>query len=364
MKLSLIRAPAVFAPILLSACLGACTQKPAAAIHAASTSSEAGTVIVQPQSVTAHYPAYGQVEPIALLPVRAVEAGMVSTMRVVPGSRVRAGEALATLTGPEIQSLLTSREGALHSARAQLAAAERSLAIERQQLGAQLSTEQAVASAQSAVAAARAAFETARAQLQTAQEMSTLRAPEAGTVLAVNAAEGERVMAAQPVLTLQTKNGLRLRAVYYGLGAIHVGMTGQFEPAVGGSPALVKVAAVAAALGPDGGESVGLVPADPARLPASASQAWTSGERGTVKLNGATRSLIAVPTRALVLDRARWWVLVRSSKGLQRQAVVPGPTRGWETFIERGLSPGEQVVVQNAYLEFHRGISQRYTPPD
>ncbi|MHB8815239.1 MAG: hypothetical protein ACYDAE_18460, partial [Steroidobacteraceae bacterium] len=99
MKLSLIRAPAVLAPILISACVGACTQEPAAAIYSASTSSGAGTVIVQLKSVTAHYPAYGQVEPIALLPVRAVEAGMVSSMRVVPGSHVRAGEALATLTG-------------------------------------------------------------------------------------------------------------------------------------------------------------------------------------------------------------------------------------------------------------------------
>jgi hypothetical protein len=89
-----------------------------------------------------------------------------------------------------------------------------------------------------------------------------------------------------------------------------------------------------------------------------------SGERGTVTLTGATRSLIAVPTRALVLDRARWWLLLRTPKGLQRRAVVPGATRRWETFIEQGLSPGEQVVVQNAYLEFHRDISERYRPPD
>jgi RND family efflux transporter MFP subunit len=364
MKWSLRRAPAALAPILIAACLGACTKEPAAAIHPASTSAEAGTIIVQPQSVTAHYQTYGQVVPIALLPVRAVEPGMVSTMRVVPGSHVRAGDALATLTGAEIRSLLTNREGALDSAHAQLAAAQRSLAIERRQLGAQLSTEQAVASAESAFAAARGAFEAARAELQTAQEMSTLRAPQAGTVVAVDAAEGEHVMAGQPVLTLQTKNGLWLKAVYYGLGAIHVGMTAQFEPAAGGPPVPVKVAAVAAALAPDGGKSIGLVPADRARHVAPASNPWTSGERGMVTLDGATRSLIAVPTRALVLDRARWWVLVRSSKGLQRRAVVPGPSRGWETFIERGLSPGERVVVQNAYLEFHRSISQRYQPPD
>jgi hypothetical protein len=55
---------------------------------------------------------------------------------------------------------------------------------------------------------------------------------------------------------------------------------------------------------------------------------------------------------------------VQTRQGIHQQAVVPGPTHGWETFIEQGLSPGQRIVVDNAYLEFHRGISQRYTPPD
>ena len=74
--------------------------------------------------------------------------------------------------------------------------------------------------------------------------------------------------------------------------------------------------------------------------------------------------MMAVPTRALILDRARWWVLVRTPQGDRQQQVVPGPTSGWTTCIARGLSPGDQVVVENAYLEFHRRIAQRYTPPE
>ncbi|MGH8142505.1 MAG: efflux RND transporter periplasmic adaptor subunit, partial [Steroidobacteraceae bacterium] len=201
-----------------------------------------------------------------------------------------------------------------------------------------------------------------------AQQMQTLRAPSAGTVLAINAAEGERVTPGQTVLTLQTDNRLWLAAKYYGAdaAAIRVGMAGQFRPASGGAPVSVKVTAVSAALAPDGGESVGLVRTDDSRVPAGREPAapWLNGERGTVILSGPTRQLVAVPTRALILDQARWWVLVRTPNGVQTQAVVPGPTRGWDTFIEQGLSPGQQVVVQNAYLEYHRGIAQRYTPPD
>jgi cobalt-zinc-cadmium efflux system membrane fusion protein len=126
----------------------------------------------------------------------------------------------------------------------------------------------------------------------------------------------------------------------------------------------VTVASVSAALAPDGGESVGLVAAKPAAHRKKVPPPWLNGERGIVTAEDSTRSMIAVPTRALILDRGHWWVLVRTTQGDHRRAVVPGPTRGWQTFIEKGLESGQRIVVQNAYLEFHRGISQHYTPPD
>lgn len=365
--MSVVRARVALAAALSLPCVVACAQPSSTSRQAPSNASGAGTVAVHAQPVAQAFAAYAQVQPIAPLPVSAAEAGIVAQMSVVPGSAVTAGEALATLDGPEIESLLTRREGACRSARSRLAAAVQSLAIARRQFSLQLSTRQAVAAAQSAVAAAKAAFDTARSELRVAQQTRTLRAPSTGTVLAVNAAEGERVMPGQTVFTLQSTNRLWLAAVYYGVdaAAIRVGMEGEFQPAAGGAPVPVKVAAVSAAVAPDGGRTIGLVAMDPnvvaGRAPAAP---WSSGDRGTLTLTGPTQQLVAVPTRALILDRARWWVLVRTPNGVERQAVVPGPTRGYDTFLEQGLSPGQQVVVENAYLEFHRGISQRYAPPD
>ena len=324
----------------------------AAAGDGAPGAAETGTVTAEAQPVAEKFQAYGQVVPIALVSVRAAEAGIVADMRVVPGSPARAGEALATLTGPEIHALLVGREGAVRAARVRLLA-------ERRQLAGQLSTQQSVA-------AARAAFESAQAQLQVARDMTTLRAPSPATVIAVNAGEGERVGAGQIVLTLQASNRLWLNAIYYGeeAAAIHVGMRGRFQPAGGGAPVPVKVAAVSAALAPDEGESVGLFATGPHARDAASQPPWLSGEWGTVTLEGATHSMVAVPTRALIIDRGQWWVLVRTPHGDRRQPVAPGPTRGWQTFIRQGLASGEQVVVQNPYLEFHRGIVKRYAPPD
>ena len=149
-----------------------------------------------------------------------------------------------------------------------------------------------------------------------------LRAPVAGRVLALNAAAGERVAAGQTVLTLQAKGRLWLHATFFGAaaGAIHVGMRGRFVPAADPRPIPVVVVSVFPALGADGGEAVG--------LRATAGSPWRNGAFGNVSLDGPSRLVTAVPTRALILDRGRWWVMLHTPHGDRPQAVVPGPARG------------------------------------
>ncbi len=320
---------------------------------------DTNVVTVQTETVTNQFQAYAQVEPIAVLPVRAVQAGMVVGLEIVPGAAVQAGQKLAELGGPEIQGTLAQADAAVGSAQTNLLAAQRSLAIQRQQLVSHLVTRQMVLEAEGAAAQAQAAFDTAQAQLRALRQTITLTAPAGGTVLAVNASDGERVGAGETILTLQPADKLWLKAVYYGTdaAAIQTGMTGQFSPADGGEPMAVRVCTVFGALTPDGGESVGM-------LAATSSSSLLNGQFGTVMLNGPVQRLVAVPTRALILDQGQWWVLVHTTAGNHPQAVTPGPTRGWQTFIKRGLEPGADIVVESAYLEFHQGISQRYQPPD
>lgn len=308
------------------------------------------TLTVHPRQVAKTFQAYGQVQPVAVTQLRAVEAGVVKQL-MLPGEQVRAGQVLATLGGLQPQSLLAERRSALRAASIQLAA-------DRGKLADQLVTRQTVA-------ADEAAYEAARGRLQVVLQNLTLRAPAGGQVLAVDAGDGEEVAAGQLILTLQTTQPL-LSAAFYGAEAlsVHPGMNGRFQP-VSGAAISVRVRTVSLALAPDGGEQVWLFPVlSRENDQAVRSKSWRSGQWGTVTLVGATRLLIAVPTRALILDQARWWVLVRTPHGDRRQEVVPGPTSGSRTYILRGLKPGEEVVIENAYLELHRGISQRYAPPD
>lgn len=319
---------------------------------------ETKVVTVQAQIVTSQFEAYAQVEPIAVLPVRAAATGVITGLKIFPGEALPAGQKLGELGGPEIAARLAQDKAVVNSARESLINTRKSLAIQQDKLAAHLGTRQSLLQAESAAAQAQAALDTAQAQLRALRQLITVKAPIAGTVLALDIAAGARVGAGQTIFTLQPADKLWLKAAYYGAdaAAVQVGMAGQFTPASGGEAIPVQVSAVFGSLQPDGGESVGLV--------AATSSGWLNGESGTVTLNGSARSLVAVPTRALVLDQGQWWVLVHTANGNRPQPVTPGPARGWQTFIERGLEPGAEVVVENAYLEFHRSISQNYQPPD
>jgi RND family efflux transporter MFP subunit len=320
---------------------------------------DAGVVAARSRTIVMRFSAYARVEPTTLLKLNAPRDGIIKGMTVLPGEAVKADTTLGNLTGPTVAGLLAQRRSSVTAADAALTAAEKILAIARQKKAERLTTQEALYLAEADLAKARAALDNARCQLQSARESIVLKAPVDGIILAVNAADGEQVQAGRNILTLQPKGGLWLMAQYYGSDAlaVRIGMAGQFEPAQGGAAIPVKVRSIIGPVGPDGGQAVGLFATVPAPR-------WLNGEAGRVTLSGDKQTFVAVPTRALILDQGRWWVLVRTKNGNQRREVVPGPSEGTETLIRKGLEPGARMVVENAYLEFHRDVSRQYQQPD
>lgn len=328
-------------------------------LSSASAQTQAEFVTVQAKQMTTRLTAYARVTPTSTLLVNAAEAGVVSGLRVAPGTRIRAGELLAKLNGPGIQNLLLQDRANLNGAKTQMSAAQQSLAIQREQLKIHLSTREMVHQAVSVLAKAQAAVKSADAQLAAVEAMRTITAPASGVVLALNSRDGQLMQAGQPIITLQTDDSLWLVATYYGndLLSIHPGMTGRFTPSDGEPNIPVIVAALLPTATPGGGISVAL-------RAATRHAIWRDGESGMVALNGSSRMLPVVPTRALILNQGKWWVMIHTAKGDHAQQVVPGPSEGWNTFIEHGITPGTQVITTNAYLLFHSQITEQYQIPD
>lgn len=303
--------------------------------------------------------AFGQVEPVTLVPVAAAEAGIVGGLRLRPGARVHAGETLAHLKGPAIAALLAQSQASVRSAQAQRNTAVKLLAIAQQQLRTHMTTRQAVQEAESALAQSRVLLQNAESKLDAVRQAMIITSPANGTLLTLGTANGALVGAGHIVLTLQPAAGLWLRATYYGadLATVHAGMTGTFTP-LDRSPGLpVRVVSIPGVLSSGGGESIALEPTAPR-------SGWLNGEAGMVALHLAPRRMVEVPTRALIVSQGKWWVLVHTDRGDQPRPVIPGPSEGWNTWIESGIAPGAKVVVDNAYLLFHADIASQFQLPD
>ncbi len=326
---------------------------------AGSVSAAADSVAVRMRTVTASLSAYAQVMPVVAVRLRAQATGELAAVAVQPGDRVAAGTVLARLVGPEISAHIAAHRAAVDAARATVTVARQALAVQQEKFAGKLATRLAVDKAQAALAQALAIRDRGRAELDAALAAAQITAPTDGMVLSLNAAAGDRVTSGQTLLTLQNSGSLRLRAVFYGMAAatVRADMAGQFQTADGTAPIAVQVRAVVGQLQRDGGEVVWLKATAP-------HPGWRNGEAGRVQLRGGSRSAAFIPTRALILDRGQWWVLVRRGGQDVRQQVVPGAADGSDTAILRGLSAGEQVVVTNAYLRFHRDVAARFQPPD
>lgn len=324
-----------------------------------SAAAAADSVVVQMRTVDVTLAAYAQVTPVVPSRLRAQATGQLAAVAVQPGDRVAAGQVLARLAGAEISARIAARRAAVRAAQATVTVARQALAVQREKFTGKLATRLAVDKAQAALAQALAIRDRGRAELAAALAAAQITAPSAGTVLSLEAAAGDRVTAGQLLLTLQSSGNLRLRAVFYGTAAatVRADMAGQFQTADGTAPVAVQVRAVVGRLQRDGGEVVWLKATAP-------HPGWRNGEAGRVQLRAGSRSVALVPTRALILDRGQWWVLVRRDGQDVRQQVVPGAAAGGDTAILHGLAAGEQVVVTNAYLRFHRDVAARFQPPD
>ncbi|MDE1896161.1 MAG: HlyD family efflux transporter periplasmic adaptor subunit [Rhodospirillales bacterium] len=283
---------------------------------------------------------FASVQPDAPITITALQAGVLTSLSVVPGETVRPGQTIGQLGGPQIAAALATARGASNAANAALAA-------ERGKFADHLSTNAAVAQAQAMAASARA-------QLAALRAAASLQSPVDGQVQSLAAGPGAALQPGQVVAVVQPAVGAWVKAVFYDPQAatLSSGMTARFIPA-DGQPAMSVTLRGEQSTQPDGGvvlafSGAGLQP----------------GEAGTLSLSLRPHQVLLVPSEALVLDDGCWWVMLHDAQGDHAVQVVPSATEGTQTPILSGLKAGDQVIVQDAALLYHRGITAQYQPPD
>ena len=173
------------------------------------------------------------------------QPGQITSLAVTPGSAVHAGQTLATF------ALAPTARSTFLQAQEALLAAQKQRASTAQLLAQQLATRDQLVQADKAVSDARVALAGLRAE-GAGQAVQTLRAPFAGVVTAISAAQGDRTLPGAPIMTLARAGGI---VVTVGVdparrAALSVGQPARLAPLAGGAPIMGHVLRIDSTLNP------------------------------------------------------------------------------------------------------------------
>ena len=160
---------------------------------------------VAPQQVTDWKPVFGTIEARDRLPARARLGGTLTALSVAAGDEVTAGQELARVVDPKLDSQLKALSAGIAALTAQLSNAETELARTTDLAARGATTTQKLETAQTQVTVLRAqvaAQEAERQVVMQQQAEGAVLAPIAGRVLSVPQAMGGVVMAGETVAEL------------------------------------------------------------------------------------------------------------------------------------------------------------------
>jgi RND family efflux transporter MFP subunit len=282
--------------------------------------------------------AVGVVAPADEVRLSFKSGGVIRSIEVQQGERVRAGQLLATLMQDEVAA-------AVAQARAVAEQAARDLERGRALLADEVATREQVEGLSTANAVAQAQLRTAVFNAR----HSRIEAPADGVVLRKLAEPDELVAAGQPVLIVgNTGGGWIVRAALSDRDVVRVqeGLVAEVSlDAFPGRKFTATVTEIAAAADPQTGTYEMKLAVDPAGA------RFVQGLVAKVVITGdETESVAVVPVTSLLeADGSEATVFVVAESGVaKRVAVQTGRLLGERVEVTGGLAPGDRVVTEGA----------------
>ncbi|HJU22616.1 MAG TPA: efflux RND transporter periplasmic adaptor subunit [Casimicrobiaceae bacterium] len=161
-------------------------------------------------------PVSGTLQAVRQTVVKAKVAGDIAGLDIREGEPVRAGQVVAHIRSPDLESRIIDRQGALESARAQLGLAEKTRTMNLRLLSDKFISQNAFDGTESSYNVARGNVKSAEAQLQLAKNAladAEVVAPLTGIVAKRHVQTGEKVAIEAPILSIVDLRDLEVQAM-------------------------------------------------------------------------------------------------------------------------------------------------------
>ncbi len=288
--------------------------------------------------------------------VRAKSAGVLLSLSVAEGQRVKAGQALGRIDSSEVDNRLAERQAMLESSRAQAAQAQRTHESNRRLADEKFISANALDASRVALDAAKAGVRAAEAQLGTvraAARLATLVAPIDGIVAKRHVVAGEKLSPEQQILTLVDVRKLEV-----------AGSVGTHEVSLLKTGMVLDVS-VEGAASPRSGQLARIAPAAEAGTRSiavavtldNADEALRAGQYAVARTSLATDApRMTVPVQALVNVSGQDYVWVIEGGALARRAVTTGLRDGAKGRVEvlKGVT-AESIVLALKFDNLREG---------
>jgi len=170
---------------------------------------------VDAQPMSRWLPVSGTVQPLRQATVKAKVSGDVREVPIREGESVRAGQLLARIDTADLEAKLIERNGALESAKAQLAMAAKTQGMNQQLLKQNFISQNAYDNSESSVSVSQGNVKSAEAQVQLARNAlrdAVAASPLAGVVAKRHVQVGEKVAFDSPLVTVVDLSDMELQA--------------------------------------------------------------------------------------------------------------------------------------------------------
>jgi cobalt-zinc-cadmium efflux system membrane fusion protein len=274
-------------------------------------------------------------------------AGRVTRIVVRPGTALRRGEAILEITSPELADL----KAAWLEASARAEQARRDVERERRLAAAQATSHRDLEAAEASAAVANATLEAARVALEgrgvdpeTARSTYLVRAPRAGVLAALTAQLGESVDPSRTLGSIVAPGAgvVRVELPLPGPSAWSIGAATEVRRSDGRRwPA--RLEGTPASLGMETRRLIYRL-----RLDAAAGDLPLAGTPLEVRVPLARA--IVLPQTALQQIEGVWGVFAKNGDEAAFRPVRKGSELGGDVMVLEGVTPGEEIAVDGAYL--------------